>query len=124
MLSAVRVQIAQTDARLQASQQQVAAYVDSLAQSQYQLAATRARALAHGENARQETDRLREQVREAMRQRDEEIDRRERKIRSMQNSFSWQVTSPLRALRRVLIDPFRSTPVKSQAASVPEASPA
>ncbi len=120
MLAAARTQIAQLDARLQASQQQVAAYVDSLAQSQYQLAATRARALAHGENARQETERLRGQVRDAMRQRDEEIAQRERKIRSMQGSFSWRVTSPLRSLRRLLIDPFRSTRGTSPSTSVKE----
>ena len=35
---------------------------------------------------------------------------REAKIRTMQRSFSWQVTSPLRWLRRKLIDPSRQRP--------------
>ncbi len=40
---------------------------------------------------------------------------REAKIRTMQRSFSWQVTSPLRWLRRKLLDPSRPHP-KSVAA--------
>ncbi|MFO1451516.1 MAG: glycosyltransferase [Opitutaceae bacterium] len=124
-LTAARALHAQSEARLVASQQQVAAYVDSLAQSQYLLASTRARALAHGENARQEMDKLREQMKDALRQRDETIAQRDRKIQTMQTSFSWQATSPLRALRRWLIDPFRSTgkspvPLRITEATLPE----
>lgn len=33
---------------------------------------------------------------------------REKKIRIMQESFSWRITAPLRALRRALLDPRRS----------------
>ncbi len=48
--------------------------------------------------------RLREQL-EIIRQRDELIRQRDEKIRVMQRSFSWQVTSPLRALRRQFSKP-------------------
>ncbi len=42
-----------------------------------------------------------------------EITRLREKIRAMQSSFSWQVTAPLRALRRKFVDPYR--PKKSGA---------
>ena len=75
----------------------------SLAQAAYQLAHTRASALALGERARAESD----QLRQLLRDREEALDARERKVHAMQASLSWQITAPLRALRRWLIDPLR-----------------
>jgi len=75
----------------------------SLAQAAYQLAHTRASALALGERARAESDHLRQLLRD----REEALDARERKVHAMQASLSWQITAPLRALRRWLIDPLR-----------------
>ncbi len=51
--------------------------------------------------------RLREQF-EIIRQRDDIIRQRDEKIRIMQRSFSWQVTAPLRALRRQFFKPAAS----------------
>lgn len=107
LLADVRAKSFQFEARLRAAQQQVAAYIESLAQSQYQLASTRARALALGESARVETNRLRDLLRQTLRHRDEAVSAHDRKIKAMQDSFSWQATAPLRALRRWLIDPFK-----------------
>ena len=53
--------------------------------------------------------RVREQL-EAVRQREDVIRQREEKIRTMQRSFSWKVTSPLRALRRQFSQPKPPTP--------------
>ena len=75
----------------------------SLAQAAYQLAHTRASALALGERARAESEHLRQLLRD----REEALDARERKVHAMQASLSWQITAPLRALRRWLIDPLR-----------------
>ncbi len=75
----------------------------SLAQATYQLAHTRASALALGERARAESEHLRQLLRD----REEALDARERKVHAMQASLSWQITAPLRALRRWLIDPLR-----------------
>ena len=75
----------------------------SLAQTANQLAHTRASALALGERARAESDHLRQLLRD----REEALDARERKVHAMQASLSWQITAPLRALRRWLIDPLR-----------------
>ncbi len=74
----------------------------SLAKSDYELAQTRARALALGHRSREEIEKLRT----SLLQGGEVIAQRERKIRSMQQSFSWKVTAPLRSLRRLLVDPF------------------
>jgi len=82
---------------------QIAARDTSLAQAAYQLAHTRAGALALGERARAESDLLRQLLRD----REEALDSRERKVRAMQASASWRLTAPLRALRRWLIDPLR-----------------
>jgi len=82
-----------------------------LAQANYQLAETRARALALGEESRRELTRLgdclRDFQRETVRQKDDRIFQREEKIRQMQGSFSWRATAPLRFLRRHLLDPWR-----------------
>lgn len=75
----------------------------ALSQAAYHLAQTRAGALALGERAKAESD----QLRQLLRDREEALDSRERKIRAMQASASWQFTAPLRALRRWLIDPLR-----------------
>ncbi len=51
-----------------------------------------------------------ERLKSDLRQRDE-------KVRRMQASFSWQVTAPLRSLRRLLLDPLaRKRPVPASAA--------
>lgn len=81
----------------------IASRETSLAQTAYQLAHTRASALALGERARAESDHLRQ----ILRDREEALDARERKVRAMQASVSWQITAPLRTLRRWLIDPLR-----------------
>ncbi|MEI6107197.1 MAG: glycosyltransferase [Opitutae bacterium] len=51
--------------------------------------------------------------------RDNEIKVRDGKIRRMQESFSWQVTTPLRALRRQLFDRATGTTPESPAPAVP-----
>ncbi len=48
---------------------------------------------------------------------------REKKIRRMQESFSWQATSPLRALRRRLLDRLEKNPPATPAAAYPPAPP-
>lgn len=50
------------------------------------------------------------------------LKQREAKLSSMQRSFSWQATSPLRFLRRKLVDPFRP-PTAAIAAAAPAAIP-
>lgn len=92
---------------------QIAARDTSLAQAAYQLAHTRAGALALGERARAESDLLRQLLRD----REEALDSRERKVRAMQASASWRLTAPLRALRRWLIDPLRRTTADSAGAA-------
>ena len=88
-----------------------------LAQANYQLAQTQARALSLGQHSQQELNRLREALgeflRESVRQREDRIFQREEKIRQMQASVSWRITAPLRFLRRHLVDPWhrgRPTP--------------
>jgi len=85
-----------------------------LAQSHYQLAETRARALALGENSMQELTRLRdclrEFLRETVRQKEDRIFQREEKIRQMQATASWRITAPLRFLRRKFVDPWHRRP--------------
>ncbi|MFA5058273.1 MAG: glycosyltransferase, partial [Opitutaceae bacterium] len=90
-----------------------------LAQTLYRLTETRARALALGENSLKELARLRDLLREAVRQREDRIFQREEKIRQMQASFSWKLTAPLRFFRRRLIDPLRRRP-----AAAPPSAPA
>lgn len=77
-----------------------------LGQVQYQLADTRARALSLGETSKQEIARLRDLLRESIRQREDIVFQKDQKIRTMQRSLSWRITSPFRALRRRLIDPL------------------
>jgi glycosyltransferase involved in cell wall biosynthesis/phage shock protein A len=43
-------------------------------------------------------------------ERDRAIAQRDAKVRTMQRSFSWQATAPLRWLRRKLLDPWRQGP--------------
>ncbi|MBP7142134.1 MAG: glycosyltransferase [Opitutaceae bacterium] len=92
----------------------------SLAKSDYELAQTRARALALGHRSREEIEKLRA----SLLQGSELIAQRERKIGSMQRSFSWKVTAPLRSLRRLLVDPFTRSKGKevagAPAAQVPD----
>ena len=83
-----------------------------VAQSHYQLAETRARALVLGESSVQELVRLRDLLRETIRQKEDRIFQREEKIRQMQASFSWRITAPLRFLRRKLVDPRRRSPAE------------
>ena len=83
-----------------------------VAQSHYQLAETRARALVLCESSAQEVVRLRDLLRETIRQKQDRIFQREEKIRQMQASFSWRMTAPLRFLRRKLVDPRRRPPVE------------
>ncbi|HEX2851868.1 MAG TPA: glycosyltransferase [Opitutaceae bacterium] len=52
--------------------------------------------------------------------RDEVIRQRDDKLKVMSRSFSWQVTSPLRFLRRKLVDPWRPRP---NVAAAPSAIP-
>ncbi len=92
---------------------QIAARDTSLAQAAYQLAHTRAGALALGERARAESDLLRQLLRD----REEALDSRERKVRAMQASASWRLTAPLRALRRWLIDPLQRAAADSTGAA-------
>ena len=56
--------------------------------------------------------RLRDLLRETIRQKEDRIFQREEKIRQMQSSFSWRLTAPLRFLRRKLLDPRRRAPVE------------
>jgi glycosyltransferase involved in cell wall biosynthesis len=81
-----------------------------LAQSRYELAETRARALVQGEHSVRELVRLRDLLRETIRQKEDRLFQRAEKIRQMQASFSWRVTAPLRFLRRTLVDPWRRRP--------------
>lgn len=78
-----------------------------MAQATYQLAETRARALALGHSSQQEITRLRDLLRNTIQNRDDLVFQRDEKIRTMQESFSWKSTSWLRWLRRKLIDPRR-----------------
>ncbi len=111
-LAETREHLARRMVELTSAQGKIAELDGTLAQANYQLVQTRARALALGERSRDEI----EQLRNALVHKDELIAQRETKIRTMQSSFSWQVTSPLRSLRRLLIDPFR----KSKAPGRPE----
>nr|MBP8257395.1 glycosyltransferase [Opitutaceae bacterium] len=92
----------------------------SLARAGYDLVQTRARALALGHRSREEIEALRT----SLLQDSGLIAQQERKIRRMQQSFSWKVTAPLRSLRRLLIDPFaksRKEPASgAPAARVPD----
>jgi glycosyltransferase involved in cell wall biosynthesis len=85
-----------------------------LAQANYEIAETRARALTLGQHSQQELARLRESLgeflRESVRRREDRIFQREEKIRQMQASASWRITAPLRFLRRRLLDPWRRRP--------------
>jgi GT2 family glycosyltransferase/glycosyltransferase involved in cell wall biosynthesis len=109
-LTNTRERLQQSEGLAAALTDKVSAQETALAQSAYHLAHTRAGALALGERARAES----EQLRQILRDREEALDSRERKIRAMQQSLSWQLTTPLRALRRWLIDPLRrSTPPSS-----------
>lgn len=95
----------QIEAELTAAHGKIVALDETLAKSNYQLAQTRARALALGESSRGEIEKLRD----ALLHKAELVAQRETKIKTMQSSFSWYATSPLRSLRRLLIDPFRKS---------------
>lgn len=71
--------------------------------------------------AEREAAELRHRLAEMQRHRDEAIASRDDKIQRMQRSLSWQLTSPLRAARRTLVDPLRghSTEPTAEAASTP-----
>ncbi|HVW21327.1 MAG TPA: glycosyltransferase [Opitutaceae bacterium] len=61
---------------------------------------------------------------EILAQREDVIAQREAKLRTMERSFSWRATLPLRFLRRKLLDPFRqaaSSPAPALPASLPAA---
>lgn len=103
IIEELRAALAEREAALTTLTQQIAAREASLAQANYLLTHTRANALALGERAKAES----EQLRQLLRDREEALDSRERKIRAMQASASWQLTAPLRAVRRWLIDPLR-----------------
>lgn len=125
-LSAARAHHKQTEAwrlrieaDLKAAHRNIVSLDSSLAQNRYQLAETRARALALGERSTHEIERLRESLRTTLQQRDDLVFQRDAKIEAMQRSFSWQVTSPLRFLRRRLVDRFR----KPTSGSPPQAAP-
>ena len=106
-----------TEASLKSAHEQIVSLDSELAKTRYQLAETRARALALGDRSQNEIQQLRIALRDTRQQRDDLLQQRDHKIRSMQRSFSWQVTAPLRTLRRLLIDPFKKPATAPQSAS-------
>ncbi len=69
---------------------------------------------------------LEQELATTRRERDEAVARRDDKIRRMQESWSWQVTAPGRAIRRAFVDPSRKKPAanlesqSSEAAAGPQ----
>ena len=63
-------------------------------------------------------ERLRDQL-ATIRQREDVIRQRDEKIRQLQSTFSWQVTAPLRSLRRKFLDPRRPAAPLAPADSSP-----
>ncbi|MBE7537350.1 MAG: glycosyltransferase [Opitutaceae bacterium] len=119
-LALTREHLAQNDqwrqrieAELTSAHGRIVALDGSLARTSYELTQTRARALALGERSRSEIAQLRESIQRGA----DLVAQREAKIRAMQSSFSWRATAPLRALRRLVVDPLRKRKPKHPAAA-------
>ncbi len=112
-LASTRRQIEALDSQLGAAQLNIAEHEKS--------ARLTAEHLANIERSREE---LRQRIQELDTQcahltatigdRDGVVQRRDEKIRAMQRSFSWRATSPLRALRRALLDPRPAPPLSDR----------
>ena len=127
------------EGRLRLAEQHTLNLTGELKAAQAQLRELEARYTEEARLTRQHIDNL-EQIRDALQRRVNELDAHlatatqardaaNARVRNMQKSFSWQVTQPLRWLRRNVVDPFTrpkshlSTPTSHVPPSVPPTSP-